>query len=436
MKALFKQIIVAILTWEAQMILKRYKPRIIAVTGSAGKTSTKDAIYTVLSKKLFIRKSEKSLNSEIGVPLTILGCANAWGSVIGWIRIVVYGLYVLLSSHKYPEWLVLEVGADRPGDIRTIAKWLKPDIALITGIPDVPVHVEFFASPADVAREKRQLAVHLKRGGKLIVNGDDAFTAAILNEFRGVSTSFGFGKHNDFDASHDEIAYKDGKPIGVQFRVNHSGSSVPVSVYGALGKPRVYAALGALVVAKTLDMDLVTAAAALSDWAPPPGRMRILPGIKGSIIIDDTYNSSPIAALSALETLRQVTVVPTPSKQHIAVLGDMLELGKYATEAHKDVGRAAAKCADQLVTVGFRARGIAEAALDAGMAEKCIRQYEHSESRRAGKELENDVSEGVVVLIKGSQSMRMERTVKEIMAEPERAEELLVRQDPEWLAKS
>ena len=432
MKSVFKYIVVQIITWEARMVLWRYTPKVIAVTGNAGKTSSKDAIYEVLSGVgIFVRKSEKSFNSEIGVPLTILGCSNGWGSVWSWIKNVVYGLYLIAIKNPYPEWLVLEVGADRPGDIKKIAQWLKPDVAVVTSIPDIPVHVEFFQSPAELMREKRQLAVHLGREGKLILNGDDNQTAKLHNEFRHLSTTFGFGGHNDFDASHDEILYEDKKPSGMSFRANRSGSSVPVFIHGVLGKPAIYAALAALAVAEALDIDLIRAADALKKWVPSPGRMRILDGIKGAIIIDDTYNSSPVAALSALETLINI---PT-AKKRIAVLGDMLELGRFSAEEHRKLGRYAAQYANQLVTVGFRARAIAEAAMDTKMSEKKIRQYEQDEAQRAGKELENDMGPGVVVLIKGSQSMRMERTVKEIMAESERAEELLVRQEEEWLAR-
>jgi UDP-N-acetylmuramoyl-tripeptide--D-alanyl-D-alanine ligase len=159
--------------------------------------------------------------------------------------------------------------------------------------------------------------------------------------------------------------------------------------------------------------------------------MRIIPGLKGSLIIDDTYNSSPHATRAALETLIDIPKV----KRRVAVLGDMLELGKFSVEAHKEIGKKAAECCDQLITVGFRSRGIAEAAIDAGLSEKKVRQYEHGESRRAGKELESELGPGVVVLVKGSQSMRMEHAVKEIMLDPERAPELLVRQEEEWLER-
>ena len=422
-----KRIVVWILTWEARAVLARYKPRVIAVTGSVGKTTTKDAIYAGLAGSLHIRKSEKSFNSEIGVPLTILGCENAWKNPIKWASNIIRGLVLIVVPQSYPAWLVLEVGADRPGDIRRTARWLRPNVAVLTGVPEIPVHVEYFASPEALAREKRSLAEYVRQGGKLVINGDDTRMVGLCAEFRGMMIKYGFESGNDFLGSHEEVLYEDGRPSGVRFRVEHAGSSLPVVVSGALGRPRVYGALAALAVGEIAGVDEVSSAQEFARWAPPPGRMRIIPGVNGSTIIDDTYNSSPAAALSALDTLKEVG-----AKRRIAVLGDMLELGKYSAEAHRNVGKRAGKVADMLITVGFRARAQGEAALDGGMDENDIREYEQNESKRAGEELRSELREGDVVLVKGSQSMRMERTVLELMAEPERAAELLVRQDVEW----
>lgn len=428
MRRALREAVVAILTWEAKVVLRKHKPKIIAVTGSAGKTSTKDAIFCVLSHaELFVRKSEKSYNSELGVPLTILGLESGWGSPWRWTLNLVQGLITIFSSEAYPKWLVLEVGADRPGDIRKIARWIEPDVAVITSIPDIPVHVEFFNSPHAIAQEKRRLAEHMKPDGILIINGDEAYTKKIHAEFKDRSVTFGFEPQNAFVATDAGVQY-DGKPIGMHFYCEHSNARVSVSVFGALGKPRVYAALAAMAVGEVAGVSLESAAEALAGFAPPPGRMRLLDGIRGSIIIDDTYNSSPAAALSALETLKEIKGV----KKKIAVLGDMLELGRFSSIAHAQVGEKAKKCADLLVTIGFRAKSIGQTALDHGMPDSNIRQYEQHEAVRAGKELEPELKEGVVVLVKGSQGIRLEKTVFEIMADPLHAEDLLVRMDPDW----
>ncbi|MFZ2556069.1 MAG: UDP-N-acetylmuramoyl-tripeptide--D-alanyl-D-alanine ligase [Minisyncoccia bacterium] len=432
MQGLLKKIVIALLTWEAQYILKKYNPKIIAVTGSMGKTSTKDAIFCILSEnRRFVRKSEKSYNSELGVPLTILGLESGWGSPWRWFLNILQGASLMFSREPYPQWLVLEVGADRPGDIRTIAKWLKPDIAVITSIPDIPVHVEFFNSPHALAREKKYLAEYLKHDGMLIINGDDSHTQKILEEFRSIATSFGLGGENAFIASDVGIKYEEKRPVGMHFYSNHSGSATEVALHGALGKPRVYSALAALAVAEVAGISQEEAAQALAAWEPPPGRMRLIEGIRGSLIIDDTYNSSPAAAYSALDTLKEIKGM----KKRIAIMGDMLELGRFSKDAHTKVGEHAKKCTDMLITVGFRAKAIGEAALNIGMSEANIRMYDQGESVRAGKEIESELNETTILLIKGSQSMRMEKTVLEIMRDPMHAEELLVRMDPDWKAR-
>lgn len=428
MQEALKQVVAFILILEARLMLARHKPKVIAITGSVGKTTTKDAIHAALKLRFSVRKSQKSYNSELGVPLTILGLENAWSNPLLWLWNFILGAYRIVFTKSYPSWLVLEVGADRPGDIARISKWLKADVVVITGIPETPAHVEFFPSPEAVVREKAKLVDALVPGGVLIVNGDDARSVEIRDSFQGTSVSYGLKKENNFSATHVGIGYEKGVPKGMYFRLQHAGASVPIKLYGALGKPRVYAGLAALAVAEAAGMDAVTAADSLYDWMPPPGRMRILRGIKGSLIIDDTYNSSPAAAHSALETLQQIET----SGKKIVVLGDMLELGKFSKDAHAQVGKKASECANLIITVGFRARAIAEAALDAGFSESAIRQYDQHEPERAGKELEFELQEGDVVLVKGSQSMRLEKTVEEIMAEPERAHELLVRQDAGW----
>lgn len=423
-----KKIIVQILTWEARALLSRTKPKIIAVTGSVGKTTTKDAIFAALSPHLHVRKSDKSFNSDVGVPLAILGLENGWNDPLKWFLNIIQGFSLIFFHDDYPKWLVLEVGADRPGDIKKIARWLRPDIAVITAVPEVPVHVEFFDSPQAVLKEKRQLAEHLKAGGKLLINGDDPRLSDLKSDFRGLTLTYGMEEDNDFSASHEEIAYGDNGPSGTRFRVNHGGSSVPVVIQESLGAPRIYAALAALACAKALGIDIVSASESLSRWPAPLGRMHLLQGVRGSTVIDDTYNSSPAAALAALDTLKSIHA----KGRKIAVLGDMLELGKYANDAHKHVGERAAQCADMLITVGFRARLMAEAALDAGMEDEQVRSYEQGEAERAGLELEREIKEGDIILVKGSQSIRMERAVACLMAQPEKATELLVRQEEEW----
>ncbi|MDB5187513.1 MAG: UDP-N-acetylmuramoylalanyl-D-glutamyl-2,6-diaminopimelate--D-alanyl-D-alanyl ligase [Candidatus Kaiserbacteria bacterium] len=422
-----KKIIVAILTLEARLVLWRYKPRIIAVTGSVGKTTTKDAIFAALSSNLHIRKSEKSLNSDFGVPLTILGLESGWNDPLKWFSNIFQGLLQILIRTNYPEWLVIEVGADRPGDIRRIARWLRPDIAVITAIPKIPVHVEYFASPEEVFKEKRALAEYLKPGGTLVLYGDDSRLQNASTLFQGATVTYGYDDKNTFTISHDAILYEGSTPTGISFRVDYAGASIPIVLYGALGRPRAYAGTAALAVATIIQNNMIEAGQSLGNWTPSPGRLRLIPGMHNSTIIDDTYNASPAATTAALDTLKNVS-----AQRRILMIADMMELGKYSADAHKEIGVYAAACCDVLITVGFRARAIAEAALDAGMRDEQVLQYEQGESERAGLELAPNVKEGDVILVKGSQSMRMEKAVAALLAQPEKAAELLVRQDEAW----
>jgi UDP-N-acetylmuramyl pentapeptide synthase len=431
MNQFFKKGIVWLLRLEASLVVKKYKPHIIAVTGSVGKTSTKDAIYAVVSAHAHVRKSEKSFNSEIGIPLTILGCPNAWRNPLQWAQNLLDGLFLIIFRAPYPEWLVLEVGADRPGDIRGLARWLRADIVVITHLPEVPVHVEFFDSPEEVMEEKASLINALVSGGTLVLFGDDQGVASLATRAPHARIlTFGFAPGRDARADNFSFLYEseteNKKPIGMQAELSMHGRSAPLSIIGSLGRHMFLPALAAAAVGEALGEPIETIIAALGAYQPPVGRMHLISGARGALIIDDTYNSSPAAVAAALDTLGMIH----PKGRRIAVLGDMLELGRHSVEEHRKAGAHAAKNCDLLVTVGFRARDSGEGALDAGLADTNIFQYEDAE--RAADELSRMVGEGDCILVKGSQSMRMERIVKTLMADPSQAPQLLVRQDEEW----
>jgi len=428
MRNILKAFIVFILTLEARIILRKYNPKIIAVTGSVGKTSAKDAIYAALKGAKSSRKSEKSFNSEFGVPLAILNRESGWNNPLQWLGNIFAGARLIIARAEYPDWLILEVGADRPGDISRTAKWLRPDVAVITGVPDTPVHVEFFHSAEDVAREKQELARHAKEGAVLVVNGDDDRALLMRGGFKGKLLRYGFGSKNDVRAADEGIIYEKSRPSGMSFRVEEEGASVPIEIRGGLGRAHVYSILAAFAVGRTVGLDMIAIAEALQSHIPPPGRMRIIEGKNRSIILDDTYNASPAAASSALSALKEVKA----EGRKIALLADMLELGRLTAEAHKDVGVQAAKAVDMLVVVGIRASAIAQAAIAEGFPEERIRRYAKGESQKAGEDMAQSLQKGDVVLVKGSQSMRMERATKALMADPSQAKDLLVRQDEAW----
>jgi len=426
MKQIFKKIVVAIITFEAKMLLKRTRPHIVAVTGSVGKTSVKDAIYQVLKTKMHARKSEKSFNSEIGVPLSVLGLQNGWSNPLIWLKNIFDGAMLVVHPGNYPKLLVLEMGVDRPGDMDKLTSWIHPDVVVLTRLPDIPVHVEFFDSPEAVSREKLKLVKALKADGTFVFNQDDA---KVLEAAQGVfQQSIGYSRYSlsPFTASADKIVYEDGKASGFEFTLTHLHEAVIMHVQGSLGVQHAYTYAAAVAVGSVFGIGITEAAAALHDYIPPPGRMRLIHGIKDTIIIDDTYNSSPTASEYSLQTLKEMKGV----KRRIAILGDMMELGQFSIPEHERIGRIVAESADLLMTVGVRARGYAKGAQEAGMSEKKILQFE--DPVRAGRELQNLIKAGDVLLIKGSQSIRAERIVEEIMAEPERAGELLVRQSDAW----
>lgn len=428
-KKTLKRTVILFLEKEAQAVLRKYKPKIVAITGSVGKTSTKDAVYTALSRFYNCRKSQKSQNSDIGIPLTILHIPNAGSNFILWFKNLINGLILILLPHYYPEWLILEVGADTPRDIEKVSQWLKPDIVVVTKLSKVPVHVEFFSSPEEIFKEKGNLVKALKPGGTLILNADDSDVMAFKELTKEKIVLFGEAQNSDVSVQNYEVVYDENNlPQGLSFVVLDGQDALPIYLEGTVGKHHVYHILSALAVCKALGEPLSVAMKNFKYHEPTPGRMRLIEGEKGSIIIDDSYNSSPIALDEALNTLKDLKGT---GGRRIAVLGDMLELGKYSVDEHKKAGAKAGGIADILVTVGVRARYFAEGAESAGMRTEQIFQF--SDSKKAGEFMHNKIAQGDIVLVKGSQSnIRMERVVEKIMAHPEDKEKLLVRQDKEW----
>lgn len=424
MKDLIKPLIVTALTWEAKMVLKRHKPFIIGVTGNLGKTSTKDAIYTVLKDHFHVRRSEKSMNSEFGVPLTILGEKSAWNNPFKWVFVLVRGFFVAFGK-EYPTHLVLEIGADRPGDIKAITSWIKPDIVVVTQFGQVPVHVEFFKNREAVVEEKGYLVKALKKNGVFIWNADDHDSKiTLIDKTDARKVSIGIEQHADIKA--DDITLYGNPLSGTKSKVVVGDTAYELVLPEVVGKSPVYCALPALAVAEELKISITDALQALCDGDKPKGRMRLLPGMNGSLIIDDTYNASPKATEHGLKTLVSIDT----KGRKIAVLGDMMELGNHTREEHYRIGKVAGEIVHRLFTVGIRSRITAEGALDSKMSDQNIMQCDTS--IEAGKELVKLLEPGDIVYLKGSQSIRMERAVKMILAATHPGEKYLVRQEKEW----
>lgn len=431
MQSYYKKIIVSIITWEARLVLKKYKPRIVAVTGSVGKTSTKDALFTVLSQFFYVRKSEKSFNSDTGIPLSILGVPNGWNDPVTWFINILKGLWLIIYPHAYPKWLVLEVGADKPNDIKSVSKWLKPYAVVMTRFPDVPVHIEFFESREHVIEEKSSLALALGKNDLLLLNADDDAVFDLAGKVVAPVLSYGFSERAEFRASHFELSYdkKNNVLTGVTWTLAIGGKEYPVTMDHVVSTNHVYAVLPALALAHHEGCDIEKAIAVVKNYQTPPGRLSLISGKKNAILIDDTYNSSPAACEAALLVLKSIKA----KGRKIAVLGDMLELGKHTISAHKDIGKLAAESCDLLITVGIRSEHIRDAAFTYGLGKEKVRHF--PDTLLALEFLEQQLQENDVILIKGSQGVRLERIVKALMENPEDAPKLLVRQEREWLAK-
>ena len=406
------------------MILARFKPKIIAVSGTVGKTSAKEAIALVLESEFNVRKSEKSYNSEFGVPLTVIGSKTGWNSLSKWLGVILKGFKVFLLDMDYPEYLVLEMGVDAPGDMGKMMAWIKPDTAVITALGNVPVHVEHFKEPAELMKEKWKMIENLSDNGIAILNNDDHIVISYGKKLKTKTLTFGFSESADICASNYKINYD-----GIVFKISYGGSIVPVKLNMVFGRQNVYTAMIGIAVGLSRGINLVKCVEAVSKMKPVSGRLNLLEGVNSSLIFDDTYNSSPLAVESAVEALSEY-----PAKRRIAVLGDMKELGDFSQGEHKRIGEMLrVKDVWFLFTVGKEAKYFAEGARKSGFDTAKI--FEFDNAVEVGEAVKQIIKEGDLILVKGSQSARMEKAVEKIMAHPENKESLLVRQEEEWKNK-
>lgn len=425
-----KKILEFKLKFLSRLILKKYQPVVIGITGSIGKTSAKDAIYEVLKDKLRVRTTFKNYNNEIGLPLTIIGQESPGRDLMGWIKVFSSAIALCLSTDKkYPQVLVLEMGVDRAGDMDYLTNIAPVNVGVVTAVSYS--HLEYFGSVQNIKKEKQVLIEKLETKGLAVLNYDNEYTRDMVSASKARVLTYGLKDGADIQAQDIVFNYtKEGYDFsGINFKLNYKGSVVPVQMKNVMSETAIYAALAAAAVAVYFDFNLIEVAQALSDFSLPKGRINLLPGIKHTFILDDTYNSSPEAALAAVNVLRQIKVDANAEKY--AVMGDMLEIGSYTEEGHQLVGKKIAESGiNQLIAVGEKARDFIRGAKEAGMEDDFIFYFDKPEE--AGHFLQNRIKAGDVLLVKGSQGARMEKVVKELMAEPERAAELIVRQGKEW----
>ena len=393
----------------AQLTLKKYQPEIIGVTGSVGKTSTKEAIYLVLKNEKRVRRTQGNFNNELGVPLTILGDYEKITGFSFWFKVIFQSIgQLIIKNKKYPEVLILEMAADKPGDIGYLTRLAKPKIGVITAIGKIPVHVQHYSTPSAVAREKGKLIEVLPTSGYAVLNCDDELVWELKSKTRAQIIGYGFDDEADIQIINLEYKFDEKEiPQGVAFKIQYGNTIVPFRLKNILGKPQVYSAAAAIAVGIIYGINLVKISEFLSDYQPFEHRMKILKGIKNAVILDDCYNASPISVQAGLETLNYFS-----KRRKVAILGDMLELGKYSDEAHQEIGKEVAKKVDFLICVGEKAKLIAESAIKHNFDKNKVLIFNNSES--AKKMIKKEIGNFDVVLVKGSHAMQLDKIVDEL----------------------
>ena len=427
MKNICKSLIAFKLSLLARAVVRRYRPRIVVVTGSVGKTTTKDAVAAVLATRFFVRKSEKSFNSEFGVPFTILGVDNPWNNPFAWFRVIKSAIALLFLPNHYPNMLVLEVGADRPGDLARIMKIATPDMVVVTRLPDISVHVEAYASPEAVQEEEFSPAYALRADAPLIIPIDDAYAQNNAMRTPARIISYGMSEQAEVQVSHAGFCEERGMVIGMSANIVVGGEGGKICVKGSVGITQLLPLAAAVAAASAFEIPVPDALQALEAYEPPFGRGCLFVGKNNSVIIDDSYNASPVAVEEALATLKMFPMRPPAGGRRIAILGDMLELGRHSVLEHERIGALADDSADVIVAIGIRAKAFATAPKNAEI-------LFFDTAANAALALPAFVREGDVILVKGSQAIRTERIVEALLADPADAGHL-VRQEKKWKEK-
>lgn len=428
MKSKKIQLLEKILRLMAKAVLWRYRPTIVGVTGSVGKTSTKEAIFAVLSTKYRVRRNEKNYNNEIGIPLTVMGMETGGKSLFKWALNLLRWLYMLVLPTKYPEVLILEFGVDRPGDMGYLTSFIRPNVSVVTNISSS--HIEFFKTLEGIAKEKKGLVDVLQEDEYAILNADDERVIRMGEKSKAKVISYGFGEDAKVQASNVSYNYDErNRPEGLSFRLSFDGKTLPIRLKNVLAPHQVNAALAGISVGIAMKINLVEAAQGLEKISLPLGRLNIIEGIKNSIIIDDTYNASPVSTVAALGVLKELR-----SSRKIAVLGDMLELGEETENGHRTVAKATLESGASLILlVGKRMKFAEEELKSRRSGEFEFELFDNPVD--AGIRLRELVAPGDLILVKGSQGIRMEKVVEQVIADPLLAEEKICRQSKEWKEK-
>jgi UDP-N-acetylmuramoyl-tripeptide--D-alanyl-D-alanine ligase len=358
----------------ALMHRKKYLLPVIAVTGTNGKTTTKEMLASILLQRGPVLKNEGNLNNHIGVPLTLLK---------------------LEARHKAA---IIEMGMSGLGEIETLARLAMPSVGVITNIG--PAHLQFLGSMDAVAQAKGELLQTMRSDGTAVLNADDRYFNMLRGKYPGRVLSFGIDRQADVQAKNigrerdlmDLTLHADGRSVLVRLRT--------------VGRHNVYNALAAAAAALATGLPLETVKFGLEEFRPVAMRSE-LRDMNGRTVLADYYNANPASVKAALETLASLK----GGKRTVAVLGDMLELGDTAVEAHRETGRTVSNLGiDLLICVGPLARHIVEGAIGAGMARN--RVFEAETTSQGAALLHEHSRPGDTVLVKRSRGMKMEKVLE------------------------
>jgi UDP-N-acetylmuramoyl-tripeptide--D-alanyl-D-alanine ligase len=358
---------------------RQLTPTVIGITGSVGKTSTKEVVAAVLGRRYRTLKSKRSFNTEVTVPATMLNLTPA------------------------DEVAVLEMGMWAAGEIRFLANLARPSLGIVTNVG--PSHLERLKTLEAIARAKAELVEALPAGGTAILNYDDELVRAMAQRTQARTLLYGLDPAADLWA--DEIVSRGLEGIG--FRAHYGGESVTLKL-PLLGRHSVHTALAGAAAGLALGMNWEEIVDGLRS-GDEQLRLLAVPGAGGAMIIDDTYNAAPASSLAALNLLAEL------EGRRIAVMGDMLELGSYEEEAHRLVGRRVPAVADLLLAVGERAVWIAEEARACGMPPDAVMMARTNSA--AIEQLLPILRRGDYVLVKGSRGVALEQIVTALQRRPE-----------------
>lgn len=417
----------------AQKIASKYKPIVIVILGSVGKTSAQEAIFEILSHKYRVYKNraeqtsgQQLFSSFLHPSLVPCSQSERFAAVFQAEKLLFF------TDTTYPEVILLEVNPQRPGEMEYLLKRFPVKMLIVTSLPER--EGMYKGNLEGLLNEYLLGAKYLPEDGHLILNGDERHVVKLKHATSANVILYGFDDGAQvqaedfvsappFDNNTDVHALR-----GAAFKLVSEGSKIPILLSRAIGSQHSMAALAAIAVGKLMDMNLIEIAEHLKNYTPLNGRMKLIPGIKGTFIIDDSYNACPLAMQRALQAVHEIEL--QTGGQRFAVLGDMEGLGAQSLALHEEVGKYVGKLQfDYLYTVGERAFDIAKTARASGMPEERVYSFSHTEE--AGRFLQERLEKGDLVLVSGGKGVPLEQIVKEIMAEPLRARELLVRQEEE-----